>query len=215
MKKIILLVCCLLAVCSSAVFAAEGGFYLGLHGGGVILEGVKNESDAGRFNMEFDPGWLAGTSLGYDLRDNFPDVGSGRLELEFAWRSNDVDKIEFVQPSLGGGGEATVASVMFNTIGEYRDALPWLPYAGAGAGAARITLDKITDGGFLLVDDEDTVFAYQFMGGIAYQVSPRVYLDLGYRYFALLDPTFTDASGVKIDSEYATHNITLGARFDF
>ncbi|MBE0597018.1 MAG: porin family protein [Desulfuromonadales bacterium] len=215
MKNMMLLAGCLLALCSTSALAAEGGFYLGLHGGGVILEGVKNESREGDFNFEFDPGWLAGATIGYDLRDTYPNIGTGRVELEVAWRTNDLDKLEFLQPSIGASGETTVASVMLNTIGEYRENLPWLPYIGVGAGVARITLDNFTQGAYPLVDDEDTVFAYQFLAGFGYQVSSRVYLDLGYRYFALLDPTFTDVTGVKFDSEYATHNVTLGARFDF
>lgn len=215
MKRAILLAGCLLALSAPAAFAAKGAYYLGLHGGLAIPEGVENDSDAGSFNLEFDPGWLAGASLGYDLRSAHPDIGVGRVELEFAWRENALDQVEFRDPSIGAGGKARAASLMFNTIGEYRPTLPWLPYIGAGAGAARITLEDLTEGGAPLVDDRDTVFAWQVLTGVGFRAGKRVCLDLGYRYFSAVNPRFTDALGVDFDSGYAVHTLTLGARFDF
>ncbi len=84
-----------------------------------------------------------------------------------------------------------------------------------GSGAARISLDKLTVGGHPLADDEDTAFAYQFLAGVAYQMSPQLYLDLDYRYFATLRPEFKDATGTEFKSEYVTHNVTFGVRLDF
>ncbi len=213
--KYILFAGCLLALLAPAAFAAEGGLYFSLYGGGALVDDVENDSATGSFNLSYDPGWTGGAAIGYDLRTAFPEIGTGRVELEVSWRQNDLDQVEFAEGKVTGSGTATTESIMLNTIGEYRDTLPWIPYVGIGAGAARITLDALRVADFPLVDGEDTVFAWQVLAGVGVQVAPRLYLDLGYRYFATLDPGFTDALGQKFDSQYDTHNATFGMRIDF
>ncbi len=107
MKRMIISAGLLLAFAAPAAFAAEGGFYLSLLGGGIAVEGAKNDSDKGSFNFEYKPGWLAGASIGYDLRDTYPQIGAGRVELEAAWRENDLDKAEFSTGKMTGEGKAT------------------------------------------------------------------------------------------------------------
>ncbi len=216
MKKMILMATgFLLALHVPTAFAEEGGLYISLHGGGTFQEEMENETDDGTFNFKTDSGWLAGGAIGYDLRDAYPDIGTGRIELEVTSRENDLDEYEDADVETSASGTIKAESIMLNTIGEYRDGLPWIPYIGLGAGAARLTLDKLATAGTSLVDDEDTVLAYQGLAGIGLQVACRLYLDLGYRYFAVYDPKFTDATGVDFDAEYASHNVTLGMRLDF
>jgi opacity protein-like surface antigen len=212
-KILILMVCLWIAPVSAAL--AQGGLYIGLHGGGSFLEGAENEGDSGTFNLEFDPGYLAGVTVGYDLRDNYPKIGKGRVEIEFAYRSNDLDQVEFADSDMDAGGEATVFSVMLNTFGEYRETTPWIPYVGAGIGWARISLKDVDISRGPLVDDEDNRFAFQFGAGLGYELSPHFALDLGYRYFAVLEPEFRDAQGEEFESEYRTHQIHLGVRVTF
>lgn len=214
MKKTIL-AGCLLALLAPDAFASEGGFYISLHGGGTFQEEMENETDDGTFNFKTDSGWLAGGAIGYDLRDAYPDIGTGRIELEVTSRENDLDEYEDADVDTSASGTIKAESIMLNTIGEYRDGLPWIPYIGLGAGAARLTLDKLATSFGTVVDDEDTVLAYQGMVGVGLQVACRLYLDLGYRYFAVYEPEFTNAKGVKFDADYATHNVTLGMRLDF
>jgi OOP family OmpA-OmpF porin len=218
MKNSLLLAGLLLALAAPASFAAEGGLYLSLHGGGTYLEEMENEADTGTFNFDAKEGWLAGGAIGYDLRDTYPDIGTGRVELEVTVRENDLDEVDFAQGKNTGGGTIKSESIMLNTVAEYREGLPWLPYIGVGAGVARVTLDKLAQKNGTdidIVDDDDTVFAYQGKIGVGLQVACRFYLDLGYRYFATLVPEFTDATGTKFDGEYASHNLMLGMRIDF
>lgn len=213
-KRILILMLCLgIAPVSAAL--AQGGFYIGVHGGGAFREDAENDGNSGSFNLEFDPGYLAGATIGYDLRDRFPEIGKGRLEIEVAYRSNDLDAVEFAESEMDAGGEATAFSVMLNTFAEYRDTDPWFPYLGVGIGWARISLEDVEISAGPLVDDDDDRFAYQFGAGLGYEFSPHLTFDLGYRFFAVLDPEFRDTLGEKFESEYRTHQVQLGMRVNF
>jgi opacity protein-like surface antigen len=194
--------------------ATDGGIYLGAHGALNIVQGARNDSPAGSFNFEFDPGYTGAVTLGYDLRDRFPLIGIGRMEVEAAYRSNRLDEMEFAE-GAGGQGRVKVSSLMFNTFGEHRGTVPWIPYIGAGIGVARVELDRFRFGSGLVVDGSDTVFAWQVGGGFGYLLSRRVTLDMGYRFFSAMDPKFRDTQGVRFESEYDAHTILLGLRVDF
>ena len=47
----------------------------------------------------------------------------------------------------------------------------------------------------------------------AFPVNPNADLTVGYRYFGTGDPEFTEATGAKFDTEYATHNFEVGIKF--
>ncbi len=213
-RKLIPAICFLLFAATPAL-AQESGFYLGIHGGGAFMEGAENSGETGSFNLEFKPGYLAGITLGFDLREDFPRIGIGRMEIEISHRTSDLDEAEFVDGNIATEGEATVTSVMLNTFGEYRDSAPWIPYLGAGIGWARVSLQDVEIFGGTLVDDEDDRFAFQAGAGLGYEVGPHLTFDLGYRYFAVMDPEFRDSEGERFESEYRAHQVQLGMRWNF
>lgn len=135
--------------------------------------------------QSFDNGWGAFAAVGKQFE-------LFRLEGEAAYRTNDIDGI--------GGGEVEAMSGMLNGYLDF-DMLQFRPFVGVGLGMANIDLDS----GFL--NDDDNVFAYQGIVGLAFDVH-QVGLDVGYRYFATEDPKF---SGIK--GEYETHNLYLAVRF--
>ncbi len=60
------------------------------------------------------------------------------------------------------------------------------------------------------------VGAFQFMLGLAYDLSPKAALTFGYRYFLTTDPDFALATpGVSFETEYTSHDFLFGARFRF
>jgi outer membrane protein OmpA-like peptidoglycan-associated protein len=44
---------------------------------------------------------------------------------------------------------------------------------------------------------------------------PQLKLTLDYRYFATLDPEYSTNTGTSVDSEYRTHTVMLGLRYEF
>lgn len=215
MRRILMLAACLSALLSPAALAAQGGWYLAAQGGASIPQSAENDSDRGTFNTDFKPGYAFSVALGYDLGEAYPDFGRGRVELEVGYRKNDVDEMEFEEGTIATEGDVTVLSAMLNTFGEIRETAPFYPYLGAGVGVARLSLNDVSIKGKVFADDEDTVLAWQVGTGVGWRVSPYLVLDLGYRYFSAVDPSFTDSLGIEFDSEYDTHTVLLGARLDF
>jgi opacity protein-like surface antigen len=76
-------------------------------------------------------------------------------------------------------------------------------------------MEKVSTFGGTVVDDEDTVFAWQVGAGVGLQAFRHLAFDLGYRYFQAVDPEFTDAAGVESRARYRAHSIILGARLMF
>ena len=203
----------LLAVASGAM-AADQGFYFGLSAGGNLAAGeAENTSLTGSFNFSYAPGYMGSLALGYRLAPNSP-IGDGRVELELGYRTNPLDQIEFSDGKFDADGDATAISLMLNAYGEYPESDgPLIPYVGIGVGVATVSLEGFELAGDAVVDDSDTVFAYQLAAGVDYPLSKRLVLDFGYRFFGTLDPELTDALGETIETEYQVHSFQLGLRF--
>lgn len=187
-------------------------WYVGLHGSMVIPE----DADIGaNGEIEFDNGWGGSLALGY-----LPGASSGlfnymRFEFEAAYRGADVDRATIGGvPVAGASAEVDSLAWMANAYVDIPTGTTVTPYLGAGIGWAHVQMD--TTAGFGTTDDEDSVFAYQFMAGIscAPQTLPHVVFDVGYRYFATDDPSYSTAAG-DVDFEHKSQNIEAGARFRF
>ena len=202
-----------LALCLS-LFAAPAfaaGPYFAVEGGVLWLS--DSSFDVAGFNLgdiEFDTGWGIGLAGGYDF-------GTYRLELEVPYRSTDVDKFTDSTGSTSLSGDVSSTALMVNAFYDFRMISPAVvPYLGAGIGAAYVTADVSDDVGQVL-DDDDTVFAYQFIAGVAFPVSKQLAIDVNYRYFATDDPNFeiSNSGGLSGDAEYSSHNVFVGLRFNF
>ncbi|PLX79808.1 MAG: hypothetical protein C0616_09920 [Desulfuromonas sp.] len=210
----VLVLIALLVMPGVAMSAQDSGPYFGIQGGGVLLDDIENKDNEGTYNYSFDPGYYGAVVIGAHL-DKHSSLGEGRLEVEVAYRANDLDEMDFEEGSEAAGGEMTVMSAMFNSIAEYRGRYIWVPYLGAGAGWAMVDLKDATVGGQAVADADDNAFCYQFMTGFVAEVSSAVNFDLGYRYMRTLDLEFEDVQGRSVDSEYSSHTVSLGLRIDF
>lgn len=105
---------------------------------------------------------------------------------------------------------------MVNGFYDFQTGTAFTPYVGLGAGYARVSSNGISATGLgATLDDDDNKFAYQAIAGIAYQITPEVALTADYRYFATQDPKFRASTGTTIETEYKTHNVTLGLLLRF
>ncbi len=173
---------------SSVALGAEQ-MYAGVQAGAVFLEDADTEG----IDIEFDTGFGILGALGYDM-------GQLRLEGEFGYRENDVDRIEIFEVD----GEASAVSLMVNGFVDFETQGTVTPFVGAGIGIANIEVELEGD------DEDDTVFAYQLAAGLGLALTEVTTLDLSYRFFATSDPEFSG-----IESEYHSHNAMVGLRLAF
>jgi opacity protein-like surface antigen len=205
MKSRMAFVFCIVVVAFFAAPALAAGPYVGAQAGAVFLSDASFSGVGGSGDIKFDTGYGAGVFGGFDY-------GTWRLEGEFTYRVNDNKEI-----SGGGpvGGDMSSMALMLNAYYDFKMVSPvFVPYIGAGVGGARVAAE-VSDSLGTFIDDNDMVFAYQVAAGIGFVVNKQLTLDLGYKYFATADPSFEVAGGGSIDGEYKSHNVFLGARFNF
>ena len=139
-----------------------------------------------------------------------------RTETELAFRSHN-DAFAF-SDGFGGffaeGSDTDVVSLMRNVILEWNNNSRFTPYGGMGIGVSYVNADSVTlIGGtpFLGVDDNDTVFSWQAIAGVATKVRSNLDFVFEYRYFATADVTldFFDSG------EFVAQNLFFGARLHF
>ena len=207
------LCCAFMLAAGPAAAQSAKGFYVGVGGGINFLQDTDFDV-LGTVNVEneYDSGFTLSGYGGYDFGAVWP-LGGVRLEGEFAYRDNGID-VHSV-PALGGdqpGSDGDASSFAFMT-NAYNDFLPkskFRPYVGAGIGVVRV---DFSDYGIAAIpdvlDDSDTVFAWQAMGGIAYDLTEKVTFGAEYRYFSA-EPTFTTSAAtgsVENDVDYRNHSL--------
>ncbi len=176
-------------------------------------------------NVEIDSAWFGDIGVG---------CGSGsrgfRAEITAGFRG--TKKIDGRPVMVAGAVDnhlRTAVSSYTLMLNVYRDLGRWgraVPYVGAGAGLSYNMIDEVhftaspaltnTLGG-----NRDLAFAWSLMAGLAYQVSQRAVLDLGYRYidFGSGKSDRVDTAGVanpavKIN-DLAAHEFKIGLRYHF
>lgn len=204
--------------------ACADGFYAALSGGGAWLDDADNEGSGLSAEDSTDRGRIFGGALGYEWRSGW------RAEAEVTHRKNDFDSVTIdsdggLGAQLGFGslngatldisGDVTSLAGMANLYYDVPLGWPIRPYVGAGIGFARIDAE-LDLGALRLVDETDTVLAWQFKAGLSYPATERISLSVGYRYFETQDAELSETVGGRtFDSEYRSHNLELGVRFSF
>jgi outer membrane protein OmpA-like peptidoglycan-associated protein len=209
----------LAAVPFSAGAQSIPGFYVGVEGGANWLldstfttnASVIGGTLSATSNTQFNAGWAVGGMVGYDF------VGP-RVELEGLYRQN-TGTISTTLLGLGlGNGGLTVnqTSVMANVYYDFMADQAFTPYVGAGAGVAFVN----TNVSQLNINNTSTQFAYQYMAGVGYKISPSLRLNLEGRYFGTTMPTFQGngtllATPVYVSGSYPNNNISVMASLQF
>lgn len=188
------------------------------------------------WTTEFDTGWTASAALGRRFANGL------RGEIELAYQSNDVDTHNNVQaagipldtedvgvlisgaPQQGatvgevvadGRGSVDTTFLMANLYYDLTQYGAFTPYVGGGLGVGFVDVEY-SPSGVGIVDDDDTVFAYQVVAGASYAFSDRAALFAQYRYRATEDVgTEVDLFPASLDVENRASVIEAGLRFNF
>lgn len=198
----------LAAMLGATAYAESPAKHKGLYvWGGLGMDWAEDSkvSGADSGDIDFEGDWAGAFSVGYGF-------GNGlRLEGEMSHRRSDVDGF------TGGGlvGKAAVTGFMANLIYDFDVSPRFIPYVGLGAGLAIVRFDDVTPLGGSNVDDEDNVFAWQGIAGVAVPLTDQLDLTADYRYFDTSDVDLQTDAGGAINSEYTSHSVMLGLRYRF
>jgi opacity protein-like surface antigen len=181
----------ILLVALFAVPAAAEGPYVELEVGPSFFS--DSDLSGTSTDLEYDTGFVVGGAAGYRF------IEQARAELAVSYRQSDTDN---------ASGEVGLLGVMANGFFDIDLDLLVTPYVGAGVGLGAVFTDFRA--GSTRVEDEDTEFAYNIMGGAAFDLTEELVLDAGYRYFGM-----TEARIQGVDVEFDVHEIVFSLRYEF
>lgn len=197
--------CAALASLFAPVALADEGLYLRLAAGG----GDVDEDSFG--SADFELGYVGSAAIGYSWF--FPEsIADLRIELEGSYRYNDVDTVA----GLSADGEVEAYSAMVNGYFDFRTNLVVVPYLGVGFGGTNIRYEDDGAGGALSsIDDHDTVFAYQVMAGITYDLGDNLGIGLEYRFLETEDFELSTSTGGTFEDDYNHHSVLVTLTLGF
>lgn len=211
MRKTILsmvAVCCLLVLPMAAGAQTPQGFYAGLHGGLTFVNDtdvIDNFNDKAKVSGK--TGWGLGATVGYAFARDW--TLSPRVEMEITYMKNDLDKLSMFGHKFKLDGDISRMAFMVNALFDFNTGTSFYPYFGAGIGAQHIDA-TIKVGGYSS-SMKDTVFAWQAIAGVGYNLTDSLGLTLDYRFARVGS---AKEKGWEIDS-HSTHSIFLGLRYSF
>jgi opacity protein-like surface antigen len=168
---------------------------------------VNNRGGGGSFDsgLSYDTGYILGFAAGLDVTPNVA------VELEYAYRNADAD---FTNGGPSGKTESNAFMVnalyKFTPLGATGQ---WQPYVGGGLGAADLNVEDLSfdvGGDF----DSDYNFAYQVIGGVAYQWTPNWSMNMEARFFGINDQDLENDDS-KFKTTYHTFDVLFGATYHF
>jgi opacity protein-like surface antigen len=190
------------------------GPFVKLFGGlNFALDSDFDGSDSDSFpsgEASLNAGQIVGMAGGYRFNRNFS------AELEYAYRSNDIDTIDdSAGTRIGNGGDLASVAIMANGNYYFDFAESWSPYIGLGIGFLQeIDSDVQLVGLSSQKDLEDQVFAWQAM------VGAEVPLDESWRLFG--EGRFMSAPGADLSNrdggykvDYKNLSLMVGVGYQF
>jgi OOP family OmpA-OmpF porin len=162
----------------------------------------------GGTDADLDEDWVESLGVGYAFVDK-----PLRLEAEVSHRYAGVSP----SADIRDGSDTQTWAAMLNLIFDIsRGGVE--PYIGMGLGAAKVSANVADPLADVYFDDEATVLAYQALAGVAFDLSDRLSLDVGYRYFAAPGLSYSGTafgSPQDFEVDYSQHSVMVGLRWQF
>lgn len=204
-----------------APFAAYG-IYLAVRGGAAFAQNTDFDFDALSVNVENqyeDNGYFVSGAIGKSLT-GMTGIGGLRGELEVGTFGSDIDAHNVGGALFEGDDAFGTTSGLFGLVNIFYDFNQFgrfKPFIGGGIGLARVEFDGhgVNLGGTdtVVMDDEDTGFAYQLSAGANIALTDTVDLELGYRYLGVTGLELEAVDSTVSDVDVDNHIIYGGLRF--
>ena len=176
---------------NAADSSKDTGVYMKMDAGVNIMQDATGKSGAVSAKIQMDMGFRVGLIGGYDL------AKWAAIELETGFLYNGVKD--------SGSTWFGAVPVLANLVFRYENDSKFVPYIGAGAGGAWTMVEGNS------MNESTFVFAYQAKAGVAYEISPSMSVDVGYKFFSTAEQKYT---GFKVTDVYC-HFIGLGFTYKF
>jgi opacity protein-like surface antigen len=200
---------CEIPECETADKSLLGGrFYLSGWGG---LSGQSSDTldfQTFKYDVDYKNGYALGAAAGYDF-------GPARLEVEYSYRNNDINKLEIMNVEVNDSGNMEIEAFMINGYYDFNTYDIATPYLVIGGGWADVTMDGVKANGVTIVDDDDNVWAAQIGAGVQVAINKHLAVDIGYRFFVTDDPEFKAPDGTKVETDVKNHVGMIGLTFKF
>lgn len=231
--------------------AAVGGWYVGIHGGAAFPLAMKTSVDAvwedtdvgdaggffGNGKTHFDTGWLVGGTVGYEMGNGLRGelevtyLNAGNKKVKGSWGYDAYDAGDNLidwdagNYSIKTKGHLDATFVLANLWYDFNSMGAFKPYVGGGVGVAFVG-QNLKAGGFKLLDDSSTAFAFQAGAGVKWALSDAVDLDVGYRFKGALDANLKQnrlwvgqdgevALATQSKDDLYVHTVQVGLTFKF
>lgn len=210
-KKIILSL--LLCSVSLSLFASNGDTYFSIGGG--ISQPMDDQEE-----FRTSPQVYWGREDGYMLKFAMGmELPGARGEIDVSYQAYDMkDRRTSFTTATPVSGNQTYLSVLVNLIYDFNVGDGSVtPYLGAGAGFGLVSWnDVLISGSNNPIDDNDLVPAYQFFGGLNFDISDDTTLGLEYRYYISEVITISDSAGVTAEvNRNGSYNVLLNVTNHF
>ncbi|MDB5686849.1 MAG: outer membrane protein OmpA, partial [Rhizorhabdus sp.] len=227
MRKLALLAVLASTAMAAPAFAKDGAWYVGVEGGGMILEDLKFDiagATTGTAKADSKTGFDVDGIVGYDF-------GAFRLEGEVAYKRNRVTSysttLARTLPAGGTGvgappgtyadasGKNSALSFMVNGLLDFGADDGISGYIGGGAGVARVKLSGYNISTTDFLDDSDSRFAYQAIAGVRFPVTTNVDLGVKYRYFRVDSVKLVGVDGHGYKTDWRSHSVLASLVYNF
>jgi opacity protein-like surface antigen len=220
-------------LCIAGPALADPGWYTDLRGGFTETENMSSHSSAANLFIDPKTGWTISGAVGY--RFNSPlrvalQAGYEHANIRGSFQENVIPLVACgtTTPCLDPGVRGHISAPSLFAMAYYD-----IPMSerlklslGAGLGAQRLNMNAYTIGRlsngtanrFTLVNDSDTVLAGRASAELAYNLSPRTDLTLGYTYTRTADASLAGQGAYvpfTFKDNMASHAFTVGARLAF
>ena len=174
-----------------------------------------------------------GASVGFDFGApagsavvGFAFENQWRVELEAAYRANDLEILHFpdsgLEVNLEASDKVEATSFMVNVFRDFELGMALQPYVGAGIGSAEVKY-RLGEFGINtmrlqrprrpIIDDKVTSVAYQLIAGFTIPITRRIDMTADYRFWQAPSVELEDALGVEVDVKHTVHSGWLSLRY--
>lgn len=190
-------------------------WYIALRGGAVFADDTSFDALGTAVDTAYDTGGFVAGAVGYQ----FQNTGL-RAEAELGYLSSPVAShdIAGIGPFEGDDAQGD-ASAFFGLASVYYDLplnAPIKPFVGGGIGVADVAFEGhgTTPAGTVL-DDSATAFAWHLTGGVGYDISENVALEVGYRYLEFDGVDVVALDGTETSTDASNHIVFAGLKYKF